>query len=146
MSTRFLGALLLLLVMLSSVGAQQTGLIIAQHPLNQGLLAWWRGVSGLTGAGTVWDLAGCTPLAITGMTSTTGWFPTSRPSGQQQLTFDGTAVYATTPIPARFNQAQGSLASWARRTTAAVSQDGSRVTGRKGLPKMQRRRCATSPQ
>ena len=67
------------------------------HPLNQGIVGWWRGTPSFTGGTTVADLM---PAASHGTWNsmgsfggTGGWNPTSRRGGYMMFDFNGSAGY-----------------------------------------------------
>jgi hypothetical protein len=74
-------------------------------PALYGLMSWWRGVPGLTGATRIPDLLGVlggTPVNM-GMGATSGWSPTSRPGGYAQINFDGIDDHVTLGIHSRYD-------------------------------------------
>lgn len=90
-----------------------------QHPLAQGLVAWWLTVPGLDGGSKWYDLMGLNHGTLTNMAaSTSGWGKTTTPGGWGCLEFDGVNDYVNVLNTANLGVSSTyTLSAWMKPTT-----------------------------
>lgn len=91
---------LLVLALVADLVSAQRVLAPARLPaLLDGLMGWWRGVPGLTGADRFYDLIGRQDAILSnmGFGTTSGWAPSDRLGGTAHVAFDGVDDYAAAP-------------------------------------------------
>jgi Concanavalin A-like lectin/glucanases superfamily len=96
-----------------------------EAPLNRGLVSWWQVLPQRLGGVRLLDLQGKNHLTLTNMGAsgaTSGWGATTRPGGMGELRGDGSNDYLTAPLQASMNLAQGTVAVWTKRRSAASGE------------------------
>lgn len=84
-----------------------------QHPLAQGLVAWWLCVPGIDGGKFWYDLTGFNHGTLTNMDSASGWRPAFNPGAFGNMLFDGTDDYVSIGTNAALNLTGNcAIAAW----------------------------------
>src|SRR4029077_6697670 len=120
-------ALLGLLLWTMPGAAQLTAILDTADPLWRDLGSWWRGVPGLTGGNTLFDLGPLgndATLVNMGFGTTSGWASTDRQGGFLHVAFDGTDDYGTIgTMPAyECTNTTCTVSLWFKTTTSGVQQ------------------------
>ena len=100
--------------------------LFRQHPLLQGIVAWWRVVPGLDGGPTWYDLIGRSHGTLTAMTTGFGWTRTLRGGGDGEMTCDSTGLaYVELGLPTVLNiTGPVSVVAWVRPDVVNNSPSG----------------------
>lgn len=90
---------------------------VSDHPLNRGLVAWWLGLPNNSGGGTLFDLCGRNPLALT---NSPAWSPDRNTFGGTRLVRSSNQ-YATR-ASAVVSAVPFTVSMWCKLTNVSESQ------------------------
>lgn len=99
-----------------------------QHPLNRGLISWWKVIPGRRGGGTWRDLCRRNHGTLTNMNPVTDWVGSSQPGSFGALDFDGTNKSISIGQHSDWFGASGSsdnpitISAWARIYSLATAE------------------------